>query len=104
MRVLALILAALVLALQYPLWFGKGGWFKVRELSRQAEALREENTKLKARNEALDAEVRNLKEGRQAIEERARQDLGMIRQDEVFFEYAEGAAGRSPPDAAGNTR
>lgn len=99
MRVLALILAALVLALQYPLWFGKGGWLKVRELSRQAEALREENLKLKARNEALDAEVRNLKEGHQAIEERARQDLGMIRQDEVFFEYGDRVRGDNPPEA-----
>jgi cell division protein FtsB len=97
MRVLALILAALVLALQYPLWFGKGGWLRVRELSRQAEVQGEENRRLKARNEALDAEVRSLKDGYEAIEERARQDLGMIRQDEVFFEFPEKGTGAPSP-------
>ena len=99
MRVLALILAALVLALQYPLWFGKGGWLKVRELSRQVEVQREENARLKARNEALDAEVRSLKQGLEAIEERARQDLGMIRQDEVFFQFSEHPVGGPAPSA-----
>ncbi len=89
MRVLALILFALLLALQYPLWFGKGGRLRLLELARQVEAQGEENARLKARNDALDAEVRNLKQGLEAVEERARQDLGMIRQDEVFFQYSE---------------
>ena len=77
---------ALIIGLQYPMWLGKGGWFQVRELGRSVAAQRDTNTQLKARNEALDAEVRDLKTGFEAIEERARAELGMIRQDEVFFQ------------------
>ena len=86
MRILGVILVLLILALQYPMWLGKGGWLQVRELDRQVEAQRQANAELKARNAALDAEVRDLKTGFEAIEERARSDLGMVRQDEVFFQ------------------
>jgi cell division protein FtsB len=85
-KILALVLVALVVALQYPLWLGKGGWLKVRELDRELEAQRENNAKLKARNESLDADVRDLKTGHEAIEERARAELGMVRGDEVLFQ------------------
>ena len=86
MRILALVFALLILALQYPMWLGKGGWLQVRELDRQVEAQRQANAELKSRNAALDADVRDLKQGYEAIEERARSELGMIRQDEVFFQ------------------
>jgi cell division protein FtsB len=86
LRVLALIFAALVVGLQYPIWLGKGGWLRVRDLDRQVEAQRQLNAELKARNSALDAEVRDLKQGFEAVEERARSELGMLRQDEVFFQ------------------
>ena len=86
MKALAALLAGLVLALQYPLWFGKGGWIKVRELDRQLAEQRAGNDRLKVRNDALDAEVRDLKQGLDAVEERARVELGMIRQDEVFYQ------------------
>lgn len=86
MRWLALLFLALVLALQYPMWLGKGGWLNVRELSARLVAQRDRNTELKARNAALDAEVRDLKQGVEAVEERARSELGMVRQDEVFFQ------------------
>ena len=86
MRWLPILLAALIVALQYPMWLGKGGWLQVREYDRQLAAQRMENEKLKARNDALDADVRDLKTGVEAIEERARSDLGMIRQDEVVFQ------------------
>ena len=86
MRWLALLFLALVLALQYPMWLGKGGWLNVRELSARLVAQRDRNTELKARNAALDAEVRDLKQGVEAVEERARSQLGMVRQDEVFFQ------------------
>ena len=88
MRVLAVALALLILALQYPMWLGRGGWLRVRELDRQVEAQNRVNAELKARNAALDADVRDLKQGFEAIEERARSELGMIRQDEVFFQLA----------------
>ena len=91
MRWLAFLFAALILALQYPMWLGKGGWLQVRETDRQLALQREANAKLKARNEALDADVRDLKTGSEAIEERARSELGMVRQDEVFFQL-QGAA------------
>jgi cell division protein FtsB len=93
MRALSLALAALIVLLQYPLWLGKGSWLKVSELDRQVEAQRATNAQLKARNEALDAEVRDLKQGYEAIEERARLELGMIKRDEVFYQVV-------PPPAA----
>jgi cell division protein FtsB len=86
MKPLAIALASLIVALQYPLWFGKGGWLKVRDLDRQVAAQRETNAALKARNDALDAEVRDLKQGLEAVEERARTDLGMIKKDEIFYQ------------------
>ena len=86
MKALAYVLAGLVLALQYPLWIGKGSWTRVRELDRQLVQQRDTNARLKARNDALDAEVRDLKEGSDALEERARMELGMIKRDEVFYQ------------------
>jgi len=76
----------LIVLLQYPLWLGKGSWMKVSELDRQIEQQRAANARLKARNEGLDAEVRDLKQGTEAIEERARLELGMIKKDEVFYQ------------------
>ncbi len=95
MRVLALVFVALIVALQYPIWLGKGGWLQVREFDRQVVAQREVNATLKARNERLEADVRDLKTGYEAIEERARSELGMIRHDEVFFQI-QGEADRPP--------
>jgi cell division protein FtsB len=88
-RALAVVLVILIAAIQTPLWFGKGGWLRVWELDRQLAQARENNDKLRARNAALDAEVRDLKTGYGAIEERARSELGMIRQDEVFYQVVE---------------
>ena len=89
MKVLALVLAGLALALQYPLWIGKGSWTRVRELDRQLVEQRDNNARLKARNDVLDAEVRDLKEGSDALEERARLELGMIKRDEVFYQVVQ---------------
>jgi cell division protein FtsB len=100
MRWLALTFLALIVALQYPMWLGKGGWLQVREYDRQLAAQREANARLKVRNDALDADVRDLKTGFEAIEERARAELGMVRQDEVFFQIQSGGAGVKPAPAA----
>jgi cell division protein FtsB len=86
MKILAVTLAAFVLLLQYPLWLGKGGWLRVWSLERQVQEQKEENSGLRQRNGALDAEVRDLKQGFDAIEERARYELGLIKQDEIFFQ------------------
>lgn len=86
MKPLAFGLATLIVLLQYPLWFGKGGWLKVSELEAQVAEQHASNANLKARNEAMDAEVRDLKQGTEAVEERARTELGMIRKDEMFYQ------------------
>ena len=104
MRWLALAFAVLIVALQYPMWLGKGGWLQVREYDRQLAAQRAANEKLKARNDALDADVRDLKTGYEAIEERARAELGMIRQDEVFFQIQSGGAGVKAAPVTGAAR
>jgi len=93
-RQLALVLATLLLLIQYPLWFGKGSWFRVRQVEEQIEAQREVNRRLQERNAALEAEVRDLKVGLDAIEERARSELGMIKRDEIFFQIVEPASPR----------
>jgi len=85
-RILAVVFVALIVALQYPMWLGKGGWLKVRDIDRRLAAQQSDNAKLRDRNEALEADVRDLKTGSEAIEERARSELGMIRGDEVFFQ------------------
>jgi cell division protein FtsB len=86
MRWPTLVLLALIALLQYPLWLGKGGWLRVWDVDRQLTAQREVNQKLENRNAALDAEVRDLKSGYEAIEERARYELGYIKPDEVFVQ------------------
>ena len=96
MRLITLVLAALIVAIQYPLWLGKGSWLRVWEVDQQIRAQRALNEGLQARNTALDAEVRDLKQGLEAIEERARSELGMIRQDEIFFQLVEPSRGALP--------
>jgi cell division protein FtsB len=86
------VLVIALLALQYRLWVSPNG---VRDLWRTESAIesqRAENEKLQERNRRLAAEVRDLKEGRAAIEERARTDLGMIGRDETFFQVVPPAA------------
>jgi len=85
-RILGGILAALIVLIQYPLWLGKGGWLRVWEVDRQLEAQRGRNGQLQVRNQSLEAEVLDLKQGVDALEERARYELGMIKSDEVFFQ------------------
>jgi len=86
MRWPTLILTVLLILLQYPLWFGKGGWLRVWEVDRQLQDQREVNETLEQRNAAMEAEVRDLKNGYEAIEERARFELGLTRPDEVFVQ------------------
>lgn len=96
MKLLTLALAVLIALIQYPLWLGKGSWLRVWEVDQQIQAQREINGRLQARNSALDAEVNDLKQGFEAIEERARSELGMIRQDEIFFQVLDDQGTRIP--------
>ena len=102
MRWLTLILVIAIVAVQYPLWLGKGSWLRVWEVDDKIAKQNKINAELRARNQSLDAEVRDLKQGYDAIEERARSELGMIKNDEVFYQVLEGdASGQSrPPDPA----
>ena len=86
MRWVSLILISLLLLLQYPLWLGKGSWLKVWDLDRQVDEQKHINQKIQARNVVLDAEVRDLKQGTEAVEERARSELGMVKRNEIFFQ------------------
>jgi cell division protein FtsB len=86
MRVLNIAVFILVLLLQYPLWLGKGGVLRLWDIEQQIVMRSGTNDRLKARNTAMDAEVSDLKKGLDALEERARSELGMIRRDEVFFQ------------------
>jgi len=78
-----LILLALI---QYPLWLGKGGWLRVYELDQQVNKQLDKNDALAARNAKLAGEVKDLKEGTKAIEERARMEHGMIKDKEIFIQ------------------
>ena len=98
MRWVAYMLFGLMLAVQWPLWFGKGGWLRVWELERQIAVQRTQNSAQMTRNGGLAAEGRSLKEGREAIEERARHELHMTRGDEVFFQLVRPNAGEAQPE------
>lgn len=89
MRILTLIFVILIAALQYPLWLGKGSWLRVWDLNQQIEKQKENNEQLKARNGGMDEEVHDLKQGYDAIEERARTELSMVKQDEVFYQIVD---------------
>ena len=94
MRWLTVGLLVAIGLLQYPLWVGKGGWLKVWEYDRQLQQQKEVTKSLEIRNAGLDAEVRDLKQGYDAIEERARFELGMVRQDETFVQIPEKVPGK----------
>lgn len=86
LHALGVVLALLMLAgLQWSLWWGEHSWRYVQERRDLVEQQQRENAGLVSRNRALEAEVEDLRTGSEAVEERARRDFGMIRQDEVFF-------------------
>lgn len=99
MRLILMCVAALLLLVQYPLWLGKGGWLRVWDMDQQVSTAHRKTDEIKARNAKLNSEVQDLKEGTGAIEERARYELGMIKEDEIFVQILEGgkAAAAAPP-------
>lgn len=90
MRAFVLALVVALALIQYPLWMGKGGWLRVWEMERQVGAQHDLNAGLRLRNAALQAEVRDLQNGTEAIEERARQELGLVSEGELFVQIVEG--------------
>jgi cell division protein FtsB len=89
MKILSVLLVIIVVVLQYTLWIGPGGMTSVWQLKKQLVEQQTENDKLKERNDVLLAEIRDLKQGHSAIEERARNELGMIKKDETFYQIIE---------------
>ncbi|MCW4456335.1 cell division protein FtsB [Flavobacterium sp. MXW15] len=103
-RWLLLVLAVLLAWLQYRFWFGPGNSGEVMMLETQVEHQKRDNAGLQQRNDALAAEVKDLKDGEAAIEERARSELGMIKPGEKFYRVVENAPATPPraPAAAGD--
>ena len=97
LRIIAAVLLVLVLALQYRLWVSPNGMRDLWRTEKAIDAQTEENERLAERNRTLAAEVRDLKEGRAAIEERARTDLGMVGGNETFFQVVPPPAAEAPP-------
>jgi len=86
MRLLAILLVTVIASSQYSLWLSKGSWLSVWEVDQKIMAQKELNQRFRVRNASLDAEVVDLKYGYGAIEERARNELGMIKRNEIFFQ------------------
>lgn len=97
MRLILICLTALLVLIQIPLWFGKGGWLRVWELSHQLDSALAKEQQLKARNAQLASEVQDLKEGTGAVEERARFELGLIKDNEIFVQVVEPGSKVPPP-------
>lgn len=90
MRLIVIGLTVLLVLIQYPLWLGKGSWLRVWDLSRQLDSALAHEQELKERNAKLASEVQDLKEGTGAVEERARYELGLIKDNEVFVQILDG--------------
>ena len=88
-RLLTFVLLLMIAVLAYSLILGKGGWLRIRSLDHEIFTQKETNTQMQGRNQALSAEVQDLKRGSDALEERARVDLGMVRQGETYYRFVE---------------
>lgn len=97
LHILIVLLALLLAGLQYKLWLGNGGHREVAALRSQVSAQQAENLRLQQRNEALAAEVENLKSGEAAVEERARSELGMVKPGETFYRVIEDGGAQANP-------
>ncbi|AOJ80433.1 MULTISPECIES: cell division protein FtsB [Burkholderia] len=102
MRLVTVVLIALLVVIQYPLWWGHGGWLRVHELRQQLNDQLQKNADAKLRNERIAGEVQDLQNGTSAIEERARYEMGMVKDSEVFVQFV---SPNSPaPAAQGNAQ
>ena len=86
MRALIAVLLVVLVALQLKMWFGEGGYRDVQRLAQRVEEQAQENEQLAQRNRELQAEVEDLRQGLEAIEERARSELGLIKENEEFYQ------------------
>jgi cell division protein FtsB len=100
MRCSVFLLFALLLVLQYPLWLGRSGWLRVWEIEKTLQTQHANNQRLEQRNARIDAEVSDLKSGTDAIEGRARYDLGLVRRNEIFVRVPPKAEARQKAETA----
>lgn len=98
-RLIVIGLTVLLILIQYPLWLGKGSWLRVWDLSRQLDSALIKEQELRERNAKLASEVQDLKEGTGAVEERARYELGLIKDNEMFVQILEGES-KKPANSA----
>jgi cell division protein FtsB len=96
MRLVTVVLIALLALVQYPLWWGHGGWLRVHELRQQLGDQLQRNTDEKLRNERIAGEVQDLQSGTAAVEERARYEMGMVKDGEVFVQFVSPNASVAP--------
>jgi cell division protein FtsB len=87
MRLVTAVLIVLLALIQYPLWWGHGGWLRVHELQQQLAQQLQKNADAKLRNERIQGEVQDLQNGTAAVEERARYEMGMVKDGEVFVQF-----------------
>ncbi|QBQ97817.1 cell division protein FtsB [Paraburkholderia pallida] len=87
MRLVTVVLILLLVLIQYPLWWGHGGWLRVHELREQLAQQQKQNDDEKLRNERIEGEVQDLQNGTAAVEERARYEMGMVKDGEVFVQF-----------------
>ncbi|KAG0163057.1 hypothetical protein DFQ28_010485 [Apophysomyces sp. BC1034] len=108
MRFVTVVLIGLIMLIQFPLWWGHGGWLHVHELQQQLAAQQKKNNDLKLRNERIAGEVQDLQGGTEAVEERARYEMGMIKDSEVFVQFvspnASAVSATVVPPSATSTR
>ncbi|HVW49040.1 MULTISPECIES: cell division protein FtsB [unclassified Trinickia] len=100
MRLVTVALVALLALIQYPLWWGHGGWLRVHELRGALAAQQQKNADEKLRNERIEGEVQDLQNGTAAVEERARYEMGMVKGGEVFVQFVSPNATSSVPATA----
>jgi cell division protein FtsB len=103
LRWIALILIALLIGLQVKLWVGDGGMRDLRAIRARVAEQQAQNAKLKQRNDALHADVEDLKHGQDAVEARARSQLGLIKPGEVFYQVVSGPAAAASTASSGST-
>ncbi|HEY3538831.1 MAG TPA: cell division protein FtsB [Trinickia sp.] len=105
MRLVTVVLVVLLVLIQYPLWWGHGGWLRVHELREALDAQAHKNADAKVRNQRIEGEVQDLQGGTAAVEERARYEMGMVKDGEVFVQFVSPntPASALAPAAASNT-
>jgi len=103
-RLIVIGLTLMLILIQYPLWLGKGSWLRVWDLSRQLDSALVKEQELRERNAKLASEVQDLKEGTGALEERARYELGLIKDNETFVQILENDSKKTAPTAPSATK